>query len=158
MAVNNIRMLIGIKHKFKGCSAEKGKPLRIIIMTIVNTTVEKVSFRMGFDEETLSGMNKPKKDRTVNLLIVKWNPEIVKYFLKPINMVITHAVVFGQYNFNIISRDLDFSAEPVYYISKATHFRHWCTLRRNHDNKHVFTIPSSFPPLCHIRVNYKFFG
>jgi hypothetical protein len=77
MAVNNIRMLIGIQHKFKGCSAEKGKPLRIIMMTIVNTTVKKVSLRMGFDEEALSAMNESKKDRTMNPLIVKRNPEVM---------------------------------------------------------------------------------
>jgi hypothetical protein len=77
MTMDSFRMLIGFQHKFKSCSAEKGKPLWIIMVTIVDAPVKEISFGMRLNEETLSTVNETKKDRAMNLMVEKRYPEII---------------------------------------------------------------------------------
>jgi hypothetical protein len=106
-------------------------------MTIVNTAVKKIIMRMGFDKETPSPMYEAEEDRAVYPLIMKRDPEVMKCLLKPVNMVISHAVILGEYDLDGIPPDLKLTAESEDHISKTTNFGHRSTLCCNHDDKHV---------------------
>ncbi len=127
MAVNNVRMLIGFKHELECCPAEKGKAFRIIIITIKDSAVKKVMFRMSIYEKTFTPMDKPEKYGTVNPLVIIWNPQVIVNFLKRVNLVIPHAVVFRKDDLNVVAPDLKFTAESVYHICKSADLGNRCT-------------------------------
>ena len=70
-------MLICLQHEFKSCPAEKGKSLRIIMVTVKNSTVKKVLAVMGVYEVTFAAMDKSEVNGAVNPLVIIGDPEII---------------------------------------------------------------------------------
>jgi hypothetical protein len=136
VAVNDVGMLAGLKHEFKGRPAEKYKPLRVIIVTVEPPPVKKMSVRMGLDKKTFAAVDKSEEDGTMHVMLIKRHPEVIIYLLKPVNMVIPHAVVFGKYDFDIMPSYLHLTAEPVDHIRKTSNFGYRCTFGCYLDYKH----------------------
>jgi hypothetical protein len=136
MTVNDIRMLVRLQHEFKCCPAEKGEPFRIIVVAVINAAVEKVPVRMGFNEEAFPAVDKPEEDGTVNLVIIEGDPEIAIHLLETVDVIIAHAVVFGEDDLHRVPPYLKLVGEAVYYICQAAHFCNGCTLRCDGNNKH----------------------
>jgi len=95
MAMNDVGMFACLQHEFKGCPAEKGEPFGIIVVTIENAAVEKISVGMCIYKEAFTAVDKTEEDRAVDPMVIEGNPQIIVCFLKTINMVIPHTVIFG---------------------------------------------------------------
>jgi hypothetical protein len=74
VTVDYVRMLVRLEHKLKGRPAEKSKPLGIIAVTVKNTSIKKVSLRMGLDKKTFSSMDKTEKDGAMHPSLIKRDP------------------------------------------------------------------------------------
>ena len=58
---------------------------------------------MGLDKETFSVVNKTKPYGAMDMAAVPGNPKIIKCFTKSPNMVIPHAIIFRQDNFDAVT-------------------------------------------------------
>jgi hypothetical protein len=106
-------------------------------MTIEGTPVKIILIEMGVYEETFPSMDHSEKYRAMNPLVIPGNPEGISYLMKTPDMVVTHAIIFRQYNFYRISPNLHFTADTIYHIGKASDLGDRCNLRCNHDDKHL---------------------
>jgi hypothetical protein len=147
MTVNNVGVLAGFQQKFERCSGEKSEPFGIIAVAVKAAAVEKVLLKMGINEKTPAAVDKAEENRAVDHTAVIGNPEIIKYLLKRVYVVITHAVILGEYDLNVIPPYFEFTAESVYNIAEAAYFGHGRAFRRNHDNIHISCISSDYSDL-----------
>jgi len=88
-------------------------------------------------------MNEAKIDIAVNLLIVAGNPQIAIGLLQTPDMIVAHAIVFGQNDFNGVASYLKLVRETFNDIPQTADLGSRCTFRGNHDNVHESIPPSS---------------
>ncbi len=83
----------------------------------------------------------------MNLLIVAGNPQIAIGLLQTPDMIVAHAIVFGQNDFNGVALLSEARERDLHDIPQTTDLGSRCTLRGNHDNVHESIPPSSL--VCH---------
>jgi hypothetical protein len=103
MAVDDIRVLVGLEHKLQRRPAKECETLRVVRMPIEDASIEEILMGMGFDEKAFQSMDKAKIDVTVKILIVVGDPKIAISFLQAPDVVVTHAVIFRQNDFDGIA-------------------------------------------------------
>jgi nucleotide-binding universal stress UspA family protein len=72
----------------------------------------------------------------VDPLIVKGNVEVAVGLLEPVDLVITHAVVFRQDDLDVVAAQFELVAEPEYHIAESAHFCYRGAFGRYHDDEH----------------------
>ena len=140
MAMDDIRVLVGLEHELKCGPAEKNKPLGVVFMPVKNAPVKKVLLGMGLYEKTFSAVDKPEEDRAVDRVVIKGDPEVIVNLSKAVDVVITHAIVFRQDDLNIIAPYFQFMRKPVYDIGEPSHLGNRRAFRRNHHDEHLFLL------------------
>src|ERR1051325_2476318 len=75
VAMDAVRVLIGLEHELQGGAAEKGEPLAVVRVPVEHAAIEEILRRMGFDEEALEALNEPEIDIAMDPLIEIGNPK-----------------------------------------------------------------------------------
>ncbi len=136
VTVDDIRVPARLQHEFESRPAEKGEPLRVVPVTIVYAPVEEVVVRMRVDEKALSAMDKAEENGAVDPLVVERDMEIAVHLLEPVDLVVTHAVVFRQNDLHGVSSQLELMAQPVDDIAEAANLGSRGAFRCDHDDVH----------------------
>jgi len=115
--MDDIGVPVCLKHEFQRGLAEKSKPLGIVMMAVKNASVKEILVRVGFYEKTLKVVCEAKVHIASKVLVVKGNPEIAIDFVKIVDAIIAHAIVFGQHDLHGVPADRQFMRKPLNDIS-----------------------------------------
>ena len=137
MAMDHIGAFARLEQELHRRLAKEGEAQRIVVKPVERPAIEEVVLGMGFDEEALTPMDEPEPDGTEDLLIVPRDPELFPDLVKAPDLVVPHAVVFGQDDLDRATADFQLAAQPKKNISKPPDLRHGSQFRRNHCNEHA---------------------
>jgi hypothetical protein len=124
MAMDNVRIFISLIHKLQSCPAEKCETLRVVVMTVENTAVEKIFLKVSINKKTLPALDKTEKHRAMYFPVIVRDPEVFIYLMQIIDMVIPHTIIFWKDNLYIVPPDLEFTRQSVDNIGKSANLGH----------------------------------
>lgn len=137
MTMDDIGVLVRFEHELKSGPREKSEPFGIVPVTIVYAALKEPSIGVRIYEKTFPAMNEAEKNGAMHPPVVKRHPQVAIRFLEAVNLVVSHAVVFWEYDLDGVASDFEFVREPVYYIPEASDLCHRSALRGYEDDKQV---------------------
>jgi hypothetical protein len=147
MAMNNVRMLVRFEHELQCRPTEKGETFRVIVMTVEDASIEKAVVGMRIDEETFQALHEAEVYIAPNPLVVVRDPKIAIGFGQFPNAVVTHAVIFGQDDFDCVSANAKLPGEALDNIAEAADFCGRSTFRCDHYDVHGIETVTSLDEL-----------
>jgi hypothetical protein len=96
------------------------------VVAVKHAAVEKVFIKMGVNKETSAAVDETEKHGAVDPPVIIGDPQIIKDLLKPVYMVVAHAVILREYDLNIIAPYFKLTAESEHNIGKTAYFGYRC--------------------------------
>ena len=94
-------------------------------------------------KKTLKVVCEAKVHIASKVLVVKRNPEIAIDFVKIVDAIMAHTIVFGQNDLYGVPEDRQFIRKPLNSISQTADFGNRCAFRSDHDDIHLYPISIS---------------
>ena len=136
MRVDDVRPLPAAVQELERRLGEEGEAHVLVGKAVIGAAVEEVLARMRVDEEALATVDMPEIHGAMDMVIEPGHPQIWVHDLQSPNLIVAHAIVFGQDNFDCMTANAELFGEAVYNVSEAAHLGGRRALRRNHHDKH----------------------
>src|SRR5690349_815190 len=113
MAMNDLRMFVGLEHELQRRPAKKGESFPIIMVAVKHAAVEEIAVQVRFDKETLEAIHPAEVNVAMDPVLIKGHPKIAVALGQTPNAVVAHAIVLGQDNLDGVAANLQFLGQAM---------------------------------------------
>ncbi len=145
VTVDDVGAFIGFQHVFQGSLAEEGEPHCIVVVPVGAGAVKEVIPRVRLDEEAFEPAHEADIDSAVNGPAVPGHRKVVVVDRQPVDAVVTHPVVFGEEDLDIIAPGGEFAAQSGNHVAKTSFMDGGRAFRSDHHDIHC-CLPLSILP------------
>jgi hypothetical protein len=136
VAMDDVRMLVGLEHEFHCCAAEESESVDVVMMAVKNAAIEKVVVGLWVDEETFQPFHEAEINVAVNPLVVIRDPKIAVGFGQTPDAVVTHAIIFGEDDFDGVATYAELARQALDDIPEPADFSSRRAFGCDHHDEH----------------------